>query len=85
MELTYELIEPLIIEQKFRENKVECLFGIPGSSKVVRSYAGVRALSNTKGMKSLGRASRRVSNSANYYARRQATNMIRSILGGHGQ
>lgn len=77
MELTYESIKPLIIEQKFRENKMECLFGVPGSSKVVRSYAGIRALSNT-----MGRASRRVKNSANYYARKQVTNMIRGMLGG---
>lgn len=77
MELTYELIEPLIVEKKFREHKVECLFGIPGSSKVVRSYAGIRALNNA-----LGRSSRRIKNSANYYAREQVTNMIRGILGG---
>jgi hypothetical protein len=77
MELTYELIEPLIVEQQFRENKVECSFSIPGSSKVVRSYAGVRALTNT-----MGRSHRRIKNSANYYARKQATNVIRRLLGG---
>lgn len=75
-EITYELIEPLIIHTEMQGTKVIVEFRIPGSDEVIESDANMKREKSTK-----GRMKQVVKRTMANNARRTATRMMRQALG----
>lgn len=76
MEITYSLIEPLIVSQNVDGTKVICEFALPGSQEVVESFGGIK-----KGKDMASKVTSRVKRSAASQMRMMGSRMIRGVTG----
>lgn len=76
VELTFELIEPLIIHTEMQGTKVFVEFRIPGTDEVIESDSNMKREKSTK-----GRMKQVVKRTMANNARRTATRMMRQALG----
>lgn len=77
MEITYELIQPLIISEDANGSKMVCQFEIPGTDDIIESSATIK---RDKGM--MSQIQKRVTRTVSSRARVSASRMVRGILGG---
>ncbi len=76
-EITYDLIEPLIVSEEVDGRQVHCQFALPGSVEVFESSAGM------KRERSLGSSVKRnLTRNLSNEARRTASRLLRSVFGG---
>ena len=76
-EITYELIQPLIISEEVNGSKMTCQFEVPGTGEVIEASASIK---RDKGLKS--QIQKRVTRTVTSKARVSASRMVRGILGG---
>ena len=76
-EITYELIQPLIISEEVNGSKMTCQFEVPGTGEVIEATASIK---RDKGLKS--QIQKRVTRTVTSKARVSASRMVRGILGG---
>ena len=76
-EITYELIQPLIISEEVNGSKMICQFEVPGTGEVIEATASIK---RDKGLKS--QIQKRVTRTVTSKARVSASRMVRGILGG---
>ena len=77
MEITYELIEPLIIRTDIKGSRMLCEFQVPESDDTVESSASIRRENTVK-----SQASRIIKRNLTNQLRRSASRALRSALGG---
>lgn len=76
-EITYDLIEPLIVSEEVDGRTVHCQFALPGSDEVFESSASV------KQDRSLGsNVKRNLTRNLSNEVRRTASRLLRSVFGG---
>ena len=76
-EITYELIQPLILSEEVNGSKMTCQFEVPGTGEVIEASASIK---RDKGLKS--QIQKRVTRTVTSRARVSASRMVRGILGG---
>lgn len=76
-EITYDMIESLIVDTEVNGRQVFCTFGLPGSDEVFQGDARITA-QRTVG----GQVKRQVTRSLVNEARRTASRMLRGLFGG---
>lgn len=77
MDITYQLIEPLIVRTEEDGSRMLCEFQVPGSDETVESQATIKRLNSAMGM-----ASRTLKRNLANQVRRGATQALRGVLGG---
>lgn len=77
MEMTYELIEPLILRSEVEGSRMLCEFQLPGSNKTIESQATIRRSTSIK-----AQATRIVKRNLTNQLRRGASRALRQALGG---
>ena len=77
MEITYESIEPLIVESYMQGSKMVVQFQAPDADKVIESSASIKRERNVQ-----SEVRRVVSRQASNQLRRTVGRMVRSVLGG---
>ena len=77
MEITYELIQSLILSEEVNGSRMTCQFEVPGTQEVIESSASIK---RDKGM--MSQIQKRVTRTISSRARVSASRMVRGILGG---
>lgn len=77
MEITYNLIRPLIIREEANGSKMECEFEVPETGEIVSAAVGIK-----RDRSVTGQIKNRVTRTVTSRARTTTSRLVRSILGG---